>query len=162
MSILSGDIKFYLTGGAANTDPNLSLGGAVSATQVSGALHGLFDAVSPEEATAGDMEYRAIEVKNTNPADTLYAASLYISGETTSVDSQVLVGLDATTQSVANESTAPAGVTFSAPTTKATGIALGDIAPGASKRIWLKRVITAGAAKLAGDAGQIAVTGGTA
>lgn len=161
MSVLASDIKFYLTGGVANADPNASLGALTSTTQVSGALHGLFDAVAPDEATAGDSEYRAIDVKNTNVADTLYGAVAYITTETTSASTAIQIGLDATTQSVANESTAPAGVSFSAPTTRATGIALGDIAPAVTKRLWLKRVVTAGAGKLASDAGQVTVAGGT-
>lgn len=161
MSVLASNIKFYLSGGAANTDPNASLGGDISATQVPAGLHNLFDAVSPEEAVAGDIEYRAIDIKNTNVTETLYGAVAYISTETTSASSTVEIGLDATTQSVANESTAPGGVAFSAPTSKATGIALGDVAAGATKRLWLKRTITAGAVKLSSDAGALTVEGGT-
>ena len=165
MSVVAGEIKFYLSGGAANADPDASLGGVTSSVQVGAAIHDLFDSVTPEEATAGDTEYRAIDIVNTNPTDDLEQAYLYISGETTSANSTIALGYDAAgTQSVANESTAPGGgVTFSAPTTKATGIALGDIAAnGGKKRVWLRRTITAGAAKLAGDAGQLSVTGGTA
>ena len=164
MSIIAGDLKFYLTGGVANSDPNLSLGGTRSTTQVGTALHQLFDTVSPEEATAGDVEYRAIDIVNTNVIDTLESAFLYISLETGSTSSTVALGYDSVgTQSAANESTAPTDVTFSTPTSKATGIALGNIAAnGGSKRFWLRRTITAGAAKHAADAGQLSITGGTA
>ena len=165
MSVVAGDIKFYLSGGAANADPTASLGGVTSSVQVGTAIHSLFDSVSPEEAAAGEIEYRAIDIVNTNPTDILEAAYLYISSETTSASSTVALGYDAAgTQSVATKYTAPGGgVTFSAPTSKATGIALGDIAAaGGKKRIWLRLTITAGAAKLAGDAGQLSVTGGTA
>jgi len=164
LSVIAGDLKFYLTGGAGNSDPNASLGGTTSNTQVSTALHQLFDVVTPEEATAGDVEYRAIDVVNTNPTDTLESAFLYISSETTSTGSTIAIGYDATgTQSIADESTAPVAITFSTPTSKATGVALGNIAAnGGKKRIWIRRTITAGAGKQAADTGQLSITGGTA
>ena len=164
MSVLASEIKFYLTGGASNSDPNLSLGGVVSSTQVSGSLHGLFDSVKPEEAAAGDIEYRAIEVKNTNVSETLSDAYLYVSSETSSTDTIAALAYDSGgSQSVANESTAPSAptLTFTTPYSKATGIALGDIAAGASKRFWVRWTVTAGALKMAADTGQLTVEGGT-
>lgn len=162
MSIISTDIQFYLTGGAANSDPNLSLGGAISATLVGAGLNNLLDDVSPEEASAGDVEYRAINIKNTHATETLTAAVIWITAETTSTDTTIDIAYDATgTQSVANESTAPTGVTFSKPVSKATGISLGNIAASGTKRIWFKRTVTAGAVKLASDLGTIRVEGGT-
>lgn len=157
MSIVAGDIKFYLNGGAANADPNASLGGTISATQVSGSLHGLFDAVGSDEASAGDIEYRALDVKNTS-AETANNAVVYISSQTSSADTSIEIAYDSTgTQTIANESTAPTGVTFSAPATKATGISLGSIAAGGTRRIWIKRVVTAGAVKTASDACELTV-----
>lgn len=162
MSIVATDVKFYLTGGTTNANPNLSLGGLVSTTQVGGSLHGLFNYVTPDEAVAGSNKYRAIEVKNTNVTDTLYGAVIYIAADTTSASTTIAIGYDSVgTQSIINEDTAPAAVTFSTPLTKVTAISLGDMAPGAVKRIWLKRTVTAGAVKLPSDTGQLIVTGGT-
>lgn len=155
MALLSADVLYYLTGGAANTDPNLSLGGVISNTQAGTALHQMFDAVASGEAGAGDTEYRAIDVKNNHGTETMNAAVIYVSAETTSPSTTVALAYDATgTQSVANENTAPTGVTFSTPTTKATGIALGNIAAGQTRRIWLRRTVTAGAAP-ANDSGSL-------
>ena len=69
MSVLQSDIKFYLTGavsdGAVQADPNASLGGYRSASEItSGALNNLFDNISSAEASAGDTNYRCICVKN--------------------------------------------------------------------------------------------------
>jgi hypothetical protein len=40
---------------------------------------------------------------------------------------------------VANESTAPASQTFTAPTTKGTGLAIGNIPAGSVAAIWVRR-----------------------
>ena len=54
MPIVAGDIDFRLSGGAANSDVNASLGGAKSSTElVDATLHNLFDQVSGDEAQAG-------------------------------------------------------------------------------------------------------------
>lgn len=51
MPIVSGDIDYFLTGGAANSDPAASIGGAKSSVQVT--PNDLFDDVSSAEASAG-------------------------------------------------------------------------------------------------------------
>lgn len=158
------DLRFRLSGGVSNIYPYASLGGDISNTEVSGSLEGLFDEISPEEADDGDVEYRAIFVKNTHVSETAYGAVLYVSSETSSVSTTMAVAYDSTgTQTVANESTAPSSptLTFSTPTSKATGITLGNIAPNTTKMIWFRRTITAGAAKVI-DAGQITVVFGSA
>lgn len=157
MALLAADVLLFLTGGAANADPNLSLGGVISNTQVSTSIHQLFDAVASGEASSGDTEYRAIDIKNNHGSETMVAAGVYISQETVSANTTVALAYDATgTQSVVNESTAPTGVTFSTPLTKPAGIALGNIAPGATRRIWVRRTVTAGAAP-ANDSGSLSV-----
>lgn len=148
MSIVSSDIKFYLTGGVGNTDPNLSLGGDTSSTEVSPTLHGLFDAVSSVEAESGDAEYRAVSIKNTNGAESAINTIAYISQESTGTMDEVAIGYENGIQTVANESTAPAGVAFTTPLTKATGVSLGTIASGGVKRLWVRWTITAGATKM--------------
>ena len=47
---------------------------------------------------------------------------------------------------IANDTTAPAGVTFSAPGSFAAGLLLGDMAPGAYYGVWERRNVNAGAA----------------
>ena len=161
MSVISADLKFYLTPNA-NGDPTLSLGGAGYGDEIPETIHEVFAQVSAVEATAGSVKYRAIGVMNTNVTDTLFDAVLYISSETSSPDDTVAVAYDAGTQSVADEDTAPSApvLSFSTPTTKETGIALGDIAPGTLKRIWLRRTVTAGAGTGL-STGELTVAGGT-
>lgn len=161
MSVLSTEIKYYLTPNG-NSTPADSLGGAGYGDEIGSGVHNVFAAVTAAEATAGSVKYRAIGVKNTNVADTLYDAALYISTETSSTDDTIAVAYDTGTQSVADEDTAPSSpaLSFSTPTTKATGIALGDIAAEGLKRIWLRRTVTAGAGA-ATSTGALSVGGGT-
>ena len=162
MAIIAANLAFYLTGGAANADPSLSLGGVISNTAFTdNTLENLFDNVTPAEALAGSVKYRALSFKNL-AAETAYAAVIYLSQETTSTDTTVAIAYDATgTQSVVDENTAPVGLTFTTPLSLAAGIALGDAAASGVKRIWFKRTVTAGAASVA-DTGKWTITVGSA
>lgn len=145
MAIVASDIKFYLSGGAANTDPNASLGGALSATEiVDDTLHNLFDKVLGDESDAGDTEYRAFFVKNDHATLTLESAVVWIKTNTPADDS-VQIGVEASKgtpkQLVGSESTAPTGPTFSTATSKVNGLSLGDLAAGDVYLIWVKRIV---------------------
>jgi hypothetical protein len=59
--------------------------------------------------------------------------------------------VNGTEQTIANETTAPTSVTFSAPSTAGTGLALGDIPAGQRRAIWLRRPVTPGAPNSASD-----------
>lgn len=147
MAIVSTDIQYRLSGGASNSDPALSLGGVKSSTAASN----YFDDVSSSEAGTGDTEYRCIYVHNNHGTLSLIGAKVFIQTNTPSSDTDVAIGLgssaiNGTEQTVADESTAPAGVSFSAPTTFAGGLAIGDLAAGAHKAVWVRRTVNAGAA----------------
>ena len=163
MPIISTDIKYRLSGGAANTDPALSLGGAKSSTD---AGSNLLDTVSSVEAAAGDVEYRCEYVHNNHGTLTLEGAKLWVQANTPSADTTIEVGLgtsavNATEQTVANEGVAPSGVTFSAAADEAGAISLGDIPAGQHRAVWIKRTITAGAAA-SSDTATLRVKGDTA
>lgn len=160
MPIVAGDLKLYLTGGAANADPLLSLGGVTSSVQFTdNTLDKLFTSVTPAEAAAGSVKYRALTFKNTS-AFTAYAAAIFIAQETTSAGTTVALAYDSPgTQSIANEDTAPTGLSFTTPLSLATAIALGDVAAAGVARIWFRRTVSAGAAQAA-DQGQITITVG--
>ena len=148
MPIVSSDIKYRLSGGGSNTDPAASLGGAKSSTD---AGSGIFDDVSSAEATSGDTEYRCIYVHNAHATLTMLSPKIWIQTQTSSGDTDVAIGLgtsslNGTEQTVANEGTAPSGVTFSAPSNFAGGIALGDIPPGQHRAVWERRTVNAAAA----------------
>ena len=174
MAIVAGDIDFFLSGGAANTDPDASLGGAISSTQITDAtVHNLFDVVASAESSAGDTEYRCFYVKNSHATLTLQNAVVYIQTNTPSTDTSVEIGLDlagvgdgSTTgvaDTIADESTAPSpAVTFSTADGSANSLAIGDIAAGQVQAIWVKRIVSASASAYNSDSVVIRVSGDTA
>lgn len=176
-AITSGEILFKrsVTAAAGNTtaqsDPNLSLGDQVSTTAwAGGSINDLFDDVSGAENAASTVDYRCIFVHNSNAANALENAVVYLSAETGG-GASIAVGADTTAASavgaatqqaltVANETTAPSGVSFSSPTTSGTGVALGNIPAGSVKAFWIRRT-AANTAALSNDGVTIAVTGDT-
>src|SRR5512134_252046 len=114
MPIASTDIKFRISGGASNTDPALALGGAMST--VAGGLittdvvNNLWDNVSGDESSAGDIEYRGIYIRNEHGSLTLTGAKIWISADTTSANDEVDIALadeaiDVAMETIANEGT---------------------------------------------------------
>ncbi len=168
MPITSSDIQQRLSGGGANTDPNAALGGAKSSTQITdNTLHNLFDKVTGDESAAGDTEYRCFYLHNAHATLTWEAVKVWIGTQTPSADTSVEIGLgtsavNGTEQTVANESSAPSGVTFSSPSNKAGGLSIGDIPAGQHKAIWVKRIVSAAAAAVNSDSFVINFEGDTA
>ena len=175
-AITSGEIlfKYSVSAAAGNTTAGTaaaSLGDQVSTTQwTGGSANDLFDDVTGAENAASDVEYRCIFVHNTNSANALENAVVYLSAETAG-GASIAVGADPTAASavgaataqavtVADENTAPAGVTFSSPTTAGAGVALGNIPAGQVKAFWIRRT-AANTAALSNDGVTIAVTGDT-
>lgn len=156
MSIITADFTTRLSGGAGNASGNAALGGAKSSTAASTTVDQLFDAVSAAEAAAGRVEYRCVYVHNANSTDTMTAAVVYVSANTPLAGTTMDIGVgtsavNGTEQTIANETTAPTSVTFSAPSTAGTGLALGDIPPGQHRAIWMRRTVTAGSGNSAND-----------
>lgn len=173
MAISASDLLYKLSGGASNSVANNSIGGIISSTQItSAAANNLFDDVSGDESAAGDIEYRCFYIHNNHGSLALQSAVVWLSQLTPAGDSEVDIGLDpagngdGSTTGVAatpaNESTAPAGVTFSRPTSKGAGLSIGNLAAGAKRAIWIRRTITAGAAAVNNDNCIVRVEGDTA
>jgi hypothetical protein len=171
MPISSSDIEFYLSGGSGNTDPDLSLGGARSTTAITAAgSNNLFDDISGSESASGETTYRCFYVRNEHGSLTLGSAVVFIHTNTQSVDSSIEIGLGTsavgtgTSESAPSpnvDATAPSGVTFSAPTTAATGLSIGNMATLEHKAIWVKRIILEGAAAHTDDTFVLRVEGTT-
>lgn len=151
MAIASSDIQMRLSGGAANASMLASIGGAMSSTAWAS---NIFDDITAGESAAGESEYRCVYVRNNHGTLTWTAPVVFILTNTPSPGTDVSIGLgtsakNGTETAVADENTAPAGVTFSAAANQAAGIALGDLGPGESRAIWIKRTVAAGAAAYA-------------
>ncbi|MCU7934130.1 MAG: hypothetical protein KZQ99_04525 [Candidatus Thiodiazotropha sp. (ex Dulcina madagascariensis)] len=167
MAVLATDIDYHLSGGAANADPSASLGGAISNTQIVDAgLHNLFDIVAGAESSAGDTEYRCFYVRN-NAAQTLINAYVFVATESPSAGSDELLGLGTSAvngieQTVGDEQTAPAGVTFTQANGLGNALAIGDIPAGEHKAVWVRRDISVGASAYNNDAPILTAGGDTA
>lgn len=168
MPIVQADISFQLAGGAANANPNLSLGGAISANAiVDAALHNLFDIVDGDEAAAGDSEYRCLYIKNNHATLSMLSTSLFVLTESPSADSDELIALGSSAiggveQTVADESTAPSGVAFAQANGLANALVMGDIPAGSWKAFWIRRDILAAASAVNNDSSVFQVKFDTA
>ena len=153
MAIASSDILFMHSGGSSNSDPNASIGGAISSTEIPNSqINNLFDNVSGDEAIAGESEYRCIYIKNSHGSETLFNPMVWITDQP---DSRIIKesfelgkayqGIGDTAAAIANENVAPASVTFSSVASKVLGVPVAPIPAGSYQAIWLKRIVPSNA-----------------
>lgn len=171
MPIISTDLVWRWSVAAAAGDTTASSASASLGDQVasngptSGAANNFWDDVSSSEAAAGDVEYRCGFVLNNHGTLTHIGSVLSILSETAG-GASIAIGADPTAASakgsasaqavtIANEQTAPAGVTFGT-----SPAALGDIPAGFVKAFWVRRTVPAGAGLLA-DGAVLSVDGDT-
>lgn len=159
MTIESADIGMFLTGGSANTNPNASLGGNVSTTQVTTAnLNNLFRRITDAEASSGVTLYRCVALKNRDAADELRNLVFYMVYDTKSGDSLALyskaqAGRNVVETPIANEFTAPTGgnISFIAAVNSSGGLKLGNLDNGEFINVWLRYTVQPGAQPFAVD-----------
>ena len=166
MAVTASDVKVYLSGGASNSDGDLSTGGIISSVEVAATINALFDQVSSAETTSGKVEHRCIYVKNIS-ATTLTSPVIWISSDSASANTSVRMrsgaaAISATEADTGNEDTVPPGTTFFAPSTVGTGISLGgSLAQNAYMSVWIERTVDAGAAAHANDIFTLDIGGDT-
>lgn len=165
MPITTSDILIKLStksGSAGNSNSqgnvNNSLGKYISTTQLTdNTLNNLFDNVSGAENAASTVDYRCLFIHNNHGSLTAQSVVIYISSQV-SGGATAAIGVDTTAASaignasaqaleVATETDAPTGVSFSAPSTAATGLSLGDIAAGSCRAFWVRRTAANSSAK---------------
>lgn len=155
MAITATDIlfKFSVAAAAGNTTagtPAGSLGDQISTTAITDAsLHNLFDVITGDDNAASDIEYRCLFVHNAHGSLTWENVVVWLSAEVAggavaaiSVDATGVTALgsaSAQAKTIADENTAPATQTFTSPTTKGTGLAIGNIPAGSVAAIWIRR-----------------------
>lgn len=177
MAITAADIlwKFSVVAAAGDTTAGTaagSLGDQISTTQITDAsLHNLFDAVTGDENAASEAEYRCHFIHNNHGSLTWENVVVWLSAEVAG-GAVAAIGLDpvgvtakgsasAQAATIANENTAPAGVSFSAPTTKGTGLSIGNIPAGSVVAVWTRRT-AANTAALDNDGVTLRAEGDTA
>jgi hypothetical protein len=157
---MAASLQFRYTGGASNSDKDLSLGGVASSVQLAGTpLNNLFDNISAAQAASGSyIDYRAISLHNAGDA-TATAVKIWVSSDTTSASTEIDLALDSGTQSIAAPGeAAPSSPTLTFSHPNAGGkLAISDIAAGSAQRVWIRRSVTSVAANLASDSGTISV-----
>lgn len=168
-------IKYSVAAAAGNTTAGTaatSLGDQISTTAMPDAtLNALFDDISGAENAASTVDYRCLFIHNSNASNALQDAAVWLSAEVAG-GASIAVGVDTTAASaigaavaqaltIANETTAPSGVSFSSPTSFATGVALGTINAGYCRAIWVRRT-AANSAALNSDGVTLSVQGDTA
>ena len=165
MTITANQLLFVLSGGAANSDVNASLGGPKSNTTLSdNVINNLFDDTSAAEAASGDQEYRGLFLMNTS-TETLSNVMLSISVNTPAAGDSIYFTTDTigtttanTMSTVSNESTAPTAIG-----TWTTGIlSLGTFGPTKSWGVWVMKSTTAAAASQANNTATFVFSGETA
>jgi hypothetical protein len=162
------------TGTAGNTTAGTALGSLgryISTTAWAGGVaQDLFDDLTGAANAASQVDYRCIFIYNSNAANAYQNAVVYIASEVAG-GASIAIGVDTTAASalgsataqaltIANTTTAPAGVTFSSPTTAATGIALGTIPVGNVRAFWVRRT-AANTAALSNDGVTLSTSGDT-
>ena len=176
-AIVPSDIlyKYSVTSGAAGNSlagaASSSLGKYITTTTIPDATaNAVFDDVSGAENAASTVDYRCVFVHNSNAANALQNAVVWLSAEVAG-GASIAVGADTTAASaigsasfqslqITTETSVPVGVTFTSPTTSATGVALGTIPAGQCKAFWIRRTASNSAA-LSNDGVTFSVTGDT-
>ncbi len=151
MAIAASDIKLRISGANASaTDPNGSYGGAMSTVSggiiVTNVLNNDMDDITSAEASSGITIYHNYYYKNEHGSLTYISPKFYIDTQTNSGDTSVEMALVAEAKNVAttrlaNETTAPSGITFSTPANYAGGIAIGSLDSGDYRGIWVKYIV---------------------
>lgn len=155
MPIASSDIVFYYSttsGSAGNSTAGTaagSLGRYCSTTPKGTGAGSLFDDISGAENAASSVDYRCVFVRNDHATLTATLVTVYMADVAGGASCAIALDNIATSAkgsasaqaaTIATETTAPTGVgTFSSPTTDALGLAVGSLAPGQVKGIWVRR-----------------------
>lgn len=139
MAITPAEMKIYRS--------TANLGGAITGTEsVSGVAGNVFNTFLGDETLAGGTFYHCVYLKNTNGTLTASTVKAYVDSETVHTGVNVEIGLGSSAingveQTVANETTAPASVTFADADGVGNALAIADIPAGQHKAIWVKVTI---------------------
>lgn len=168
-------VRFTTTAGAAgdttaNTTVGTFLGKYAATSAFAGAANDLFADITGAQNAASQVDYAGLAVLDNNASNILQNAVVYLSSEVAG-GASIAVGADTTAASakgsasaqlvtIASSTTAPAGASFSSPTTVGTGVSLGNIGIAQVKGVWVRRT-AANTAALSNDGVTLAFAGDT-
>lgn len=135
-------IALKFSGGAANSDPAASIGGAISSVDATGALF----ALSHLQFQLGVQLYRCVYVSTSLAKDAL---KVWIHSDTPATETTIALGWGAATvntteTAIADQTTAPAGVSFSSPYNSVDAPSGGDFAAADYRALWIRYTAVAG------------------
>lgn len=173
-AIIASEIKWHFTttaGAAGNSTANTTVGTflgkyAASSLWAGGGTNDLFADITGAQNAASQVDYAGLAIENGNAANSAQNSVAYLSSEVAG-GASTAIGADTTAASalgsataqlltIANNTTAPAGVTFSSPTTAGAGVSLGTIPVANVKGLWVRRT-AANTSALSGDGVTLAV-----
>lgn len=145
---LIGDTTGYLVVDVVQA--SLPVSNKVDTLTIANNTQNVFDIVNSTLSLSGHNAYRGIYIKNTHPTITATDVTIWIDEQTEAGD-YLQIGLDpvgvgnGTTTGVMTtigvETDVPAGVSFSIPTTKATGIVVSSLLADKVIGVWINRVV---------------------
>lgn len=165
MAVEAGDIRIRLStqsgtaGNSTASTPAASIGRYMSTTDlVDASVENLFTNITAAQAAVGRTVYRCIFAYNLHASQTWQSVGVWIVSQTAG-GGDVAIGLDpagsvvhnsAATQAAvpADETTAPAGVTFAAPTSEGDALVLGNIVAGNCYAVWVRLTVPPNVAAL--------------
>jgi len=148
MAVRAANLKFYLSGGQFNDDPEASLGGVRSDVEWAGeTIHDLFDPLTTDQSTQGYEDYRCVYFRNED-ATSLTVIEAWLSAQPASDVAYAIAlaaeGKNGTAELLATETQTPATVTFTAPSEKGSGLSIGTLAQYDEYAIWIRRTANEG------------------
>lgn len=157
------ELRWYLSGGDANEDPEASLGGPRSSVE---APVDLFDTVNGDEAAEGATEYRLIYLRN--EGGPLFDPVVWFLANTPSDYTSEAIGLategkNAMAYPIGGVNEAPLGVRFSSPASRGSALALASqpYEEGDYIGVWVRRIVRPGATSATSDPSILRVAGDT-
>jgi hypothetical protein len=146
MVVLVENVQIRLSGGASNSNPFASLGGVKSSNQMrDDMIDALFDPISETQRGTGHTDYYCIYVHNNSGTSQMSNTKIWF----TVVPSYITMGLGTspvggTEQTIATDTTPPAGINFSQPLSELNSLSIGIIPLGSHKAVWFRRIIPVG------------------
>lgn len=138
--IIDDELKLYLSGGIANSDPSLSLGGDMSVIE---ADHNLFNSVLNINITSFYEDYRCIYLYNSSDTESIINLRILTALDESGDESDLFLSVahEGKNQTVQSTILAPLNQTFWPCTNDSTALSIGDLEPNEFIGVWLKRTI---------------------
>jgi hypothetical protein len=135
------------------TVASLATSNKTDAVTIGNNVQNLFPNVTSAQSLAGQVKYRGVYIKNTHSTDTATGVKVWVktltpAGDELYVQKHGTTGNGSTTgvlEAIANDATAPTGISFADPPPQSSGtaIVIGNLLAGECHGLWIRRTIPA-------------------